>query len=57
MGTEESYREMIDVIRPFARTNYAAVKRLSKAYKEGRGVEKDPEKAAKMIRQFNSKKK
>ena len=57
MGTEESYREMIDVIRPYAKTNYASVKRLSKAYKEGRGVEKDPEKAAELNRQFNSKKK
>ena len=57
MGTEESYREMIEVIRPHLKTNYAAVKRLSKAYKEGRGVEKNPEKAAEIIRQFNSSKK
>jgi len=57
MGTEESYKEMIEVIRPHTKTNYAAVKRLSKAYREGKGVEKDPEKAAELIRQFNSGKK
>ena len=57
IGTEESYRKMVETVEPFAKTNNGAAMRLSKAYKEGKGVERDPEKAAEIIRQFNSSKK
>lgn len=56
IGTEESYRKMIETVEPFSKTNNGAAIRLSKAYKEGKGVEKDPAKAAEVISELMSSK-
>ena len=52
LGTEDSYKKMISVVEPHAKTNLGAAKRLSKAYSAGKGVKKDPARAAEIIKQF-----
>ena len=55
-GTEESCRKMIEAVEPYAKTNKGAATRLSRAYREGKGVEKDLDKADEIMKTFLSSK-
>ncbi len=50
IGTDEAYREMIDVIMPLVNKNDPnAIRRLAKAYAEGKGVELDSQRATELL--------
>ena len=58
IGTPESYSEMIDVATRFAEAgDGAAMGRLGRAYREGKGMEKNLDKAAEWLHKAAEKNK